>query len=124
MLQRIFKRAGTALKQHATLFLAVTLVIFVLAWAPQAFAFRGDEDAASTPKDYLFRLVRSSFGTLVMMFCGIGGFVVLYMQRVGRKGQQVPLAGIAMLLIALGLFLMRTMVTSGLLGKDYLDYGR
>lgn len=103
--------------------LMLAFALLLAALAPEAYAWRAESETP-TGRDYLFQLVRSRFGTLVMVFCGFGGFVTLYMQRVGNKGKQVPMLGIAMLLIAIALFLMRTMVTSGLMGAQYLDYGR
>lgn len=76
------------------------------------------------PRGIFFELARSSFGTLVMVFCGFGGFATIYMQRTGRSGQQIPMLGIVMLLVVIAIFVFRMMITSGMLGQQYLDFGR
>ena len=75
-----------------------------------------------TIKDYFYQLLRSPFGTLLMVFCGLGGFAMLYMQREGRAGEKIPLAAIALLVGAVVLFVLRVMITSGVMGAQYLDW--
>lgn len=103
---------------------AILIGLLLVLFPSLAYAYGSrDEFEDPTAKDYFFELVRSSFGTLVMVFCGFGGVATIYMQRSGKTGQQLPGIGIAMLLVAIALFVFRTMITSGLLGNKYLDYG-
>jgi len=104
-------------------YLAASLLLFH-AHDAYAYEYGGGDDDNPSFKAYFFKLLRSPFGTLVMVFCGLGGFATLYMTREGPAGKQVPIAGIFLLIAAIGLFITRTMITSGLLGQEYLDYGR
>lgn len=90
-----------------------------VAWAWNSF---GEEGRGGT-KDSFYRLMRGPFGTLVMVFSGLGGFATIYMKRADRGGQGVPMIGIGLLLLAVCMFIYRIMITSGLLGAQYLDYG-
>lgn len=73
-------------------------------------------------KDYFFKLLRSPFGTLLMIFAGLGGFAMLYMQREGKAGDQVPIGAILLILGAIVMFILRVMITSGVMGQQYLDW--
>ena len=90
-----------------------------VAWAWNSFG----EEGRGGAKDSFYRLMRGPFGTLVMVFSGLGGFATIYMKRADRSGQGVPMIGIGLLLLAVFLFIYRIMITSGLLGSQYLDYG-
>ncbi len=123
-------RWRSLLNRESTRLIFWAMFYGVLSWlifrAPEAYAYTygGIEDENPTFKTYFFKLLRSPFGTLVMVFCALGGFATLYMTREGPAGKQVPVAGIVLLLTAIGLFIMRVMITSGLMGQQYLDYGR
>ena len=105
------------------IFLALAIGIpLVLPKLAQAWNSFGEEGAGG-PKDSFYRLMRGPFGTLVMVFCGLGGFATIYMKRAGRSGQGVPMVGVVLLLAAVCMFIYRIFITSGLLGAQYLDYG-
>ena len=89
---------------------------------PLALAQWGEPANDPTIKDLFYQLLRSPFGTLLMVFCGLGGFAMLYMQREGKAGDKIPVAAVALLLTAIGLFILRVMVTSGVLGARYLEW--
>lgn len=75
-----------------------------------------------TPKGHLFKMITGGLGSFVIIFMGFGGFATLFMMRQGRAGQSVPLAGIAMLLIAGTLFALRVMIRAGMFGHEYLEW--
>jgi len=119
--QRLFASA----RQRIFIVLAIlSLVSMVYLQVDLAHAWNsfGEEGAGGT-KDSFYRLMRGPFGTLVMVFSGLGGFATIYMKRAGRSQQGVPVVGVVLLLVAVFLFIYRIMITSGLLGAQYLDYG-
>ncbi|MCB0323190.1 MAG: hypothetical protein KDD69_06430 [Bdellovibrionales bacterium] len=75
-----------------------------------------------TPKGHLFKMLTGGLGSFVIIFMGFGGFATLFLTRSGRGGRNVPLAGVAMLLIAAFLFAMRVMVRAGIFGHEYIEW--
>jgi hypothetical protein len=80
-------------------------------------------DESQSFKDILVRLLRGPMGTLFMIFCGFSGFAFLFIQRQGKGGQQTPIAGVVLLILAVLLFILRVSLNSGVMGAKYLDYG-
>ncbi len=73
-------------------------------------------------KGNLFRLVTGGLGSFVMFFMGLGGAAAFFLTRKGHRGEGVSLPGVAMLLIAIGIFGLRIMIQAGMLGHEYIEY--
>ena len=96
-------------------------------WTRQAFAFGEyyeEENAVSAVglKGHIFELITGAFGALVIVVCGLGGFLVLMMMRQGRAGKNAPVLGIVLLCIAATVFVYRILIISGFMGHDYVTF--
>ncbi|MFN8391473.1 MAG: hypothetical protein U0136_14390 [Bdellovibrionota bacterium] len=105
----------------------IPLLILLLA------AFYGDSPAYAQYTDFdepspglkemFVKLLRGPMGTLVMIFCGMSGFALFYTNREGKAGERAPIGAFALLISAVLLFILRVMLSSGMMGAKYLDYG-
>ena len=110
----------TYLRQNWWLFL---FPLGLLLLSSEAYAYNNQLDQSPTLHDNLVLLLKSSLGTLLIIFLGLGGLAFVYLQRQGQSSKESPIAGILMLLGAIALFIMRVSLNSGFMGAKYLDYG-
>lgn len=73
-------------------------------------------------KGNFFRLITGGLGSFVMFFMGLGGVASLFLTRRGSRGEGVSLYGVAMLLIAIGIFGLRVLIQAGALGHEYIEW--
>jgi hypothetical protein len=81
-----------------------------------------DYDGQSTARAHAYQLITGAFGTLIIVFCAMAGFVMLIMTRQGRAGKNAPLLGVGLLFIAAFFFAFRVLIKSGFLGHEYLQF--
>lgn len=99
--------------------LAFFLLVTAAPLCAQAPAY---SDGELSMKDHFYIMITGGFGTLLVIFLGLGGAVSLLMTRQGKSGSQAPILGVVMLVAALALFAFRVMIISGALGFEYLEY--
>jgi hypothetical protein len=73
-------------------------------------------------KHMLYTLVSGSFGTLLMIFLGLGGAVSLYMTRQGKSQKQAPIIGVLMLVTAIFIFFYRVFLKAGVMGYEHVEF--
>lgn len=99
------------------------LAFFLLGTAaPLCAQAQAYSDGEMSMRDHFYSMITGGFGTLLIIFLGLGGAAFLLMTRQGKSANQAPILGVVMLLAALALFVFRVMIISGVLGFEYLEY--
>ncbi len=100
-------------------------VLFTLCFFPSiAFSLSYDLDPTETEgslglKGDIYQLITGTFGALVIIICGLGGFAALIMMRQGKAGKNASAFGIVLLCIAAFVFAYRILIISGAMGHEY-----
>ncbi len=123
--------SNTKHSARKTTFRYARFSIHLASWALLCICVLASEVLAQVPgyayqevssKGNFYRLITGGLGSFVMFFMGLGGVAALFLTRRGARGEGVSLAGVAMLLIAIGIFGLRVLIQAGALGHEYIEW--
>ncbi len=106
---------------HLCVFLGVSCQFAVPAWAQDEY-ISGYGYHQVTQRGQFYKLITGGFGSLVMVFMGLGGIATIFVTRQGKSGKQTPILGIVMLFIAIVMFAVRIGIRGGLAGHEYMEW--
>jgi hypothetical protein len=102
-------------------YLIVTCLTSLPAWAQEEYV-SGYGYQGVTPRGQFYKLLTGGFGSLVMVFMGLGGIATIFVTRQGKSGKQTPILGIVMLFLAILMFAVRIGIRGGLAGHEYMEW--
>lgn len=117
--QHIFQKGAMRPKRYSRV---LATACSLLLYTSDAFAQYYQYADEPTQQSHFFKLLTGPFGSLVMIFMGLGGGISILLTRGGGRKQGVPLLGVGMLVLAIGLFAVRVGISAGVFGHEYIEW--